>query len=180
MKNTNKQQGVQQKFSPVGAAKKKKKTSRTDEKKCGRGGWCSLGIKRIWVPLLSLNMRRPKSKLPHLVRKAPSDLSWLPLQFLVSHLPTMLINPCPLHAVSSLVPPYSHLLLPACLSPHHLPDSPQVPWPRSSWKTSSLGPAHLLHSAPSRGITCVLPALPLNSQLPGRQQPWMGWFLSLA
>ena len=145
------------------------------EKKCGRDGWYSWGNqeKWIWVPLLSLNMRRPWAKqAPSLGKEGPSDLSCLPLQFL-SHLPPCL--PTPAHSVLFLlfVPILTPLLLPACLSPHHLPDSPQVPWPWSSWKTllsSPCSPAPLCSF--QRHYLCIT-CSPTELSAPARQQPWM-------
>lgn len=132
------------------------------------------GIKRIWVPLLSLNMRRPRqSKLPHLVRKAPSDLSCLPLNSCpISHhayqpLPTpcYFFSLCPYSHLSSCLLAFRHII---CRT--HTPGA----MAQNAGRPSSLGPAHLLHSAPSRGITCVLPALPLNSQLlEGSSHGWL-------
>lgn len=72
------------------------------------------GIKRIWVPLLSLNMRRPWAKqAPSLGKEGPL-WSVLPPSPILAPSPTMLINPCPLHAVSSLCA-HTHTSPPACL-----------------------------------------------------------------
>ena len=166
--------------SPSRGSKKKKKPSRTEVRKsvvevdgAARGIRGSESESRfcrwMWdVP--------GQSKLPHLVRKVPSDLSCLPLQFL-SHLhhvyqplptPCCFFSLCPHSHLSSCLLAFRHII---CLT-HH-----RYHGPEAAGRPSSLRPAHLLHFAPSRGITCVLLALPLNSQL--LEGSSHGWLISV-
>ena len=111
-------------------------------------------------------MRRPWAKQAPSLGKAPADLSCLPLRLAPS--PTMLTNPCPLVLFLLLVPVLTPLLHIICLT-HH-----RYHGPEAAGRPSSSHPAHRLHSAPSRGIACVFPALPLNSQLlEGSSHGWL-------
>ena len=117
-----------------------------------------------------------QSKLPHLVNKAPLIcLACLSNSCPISHhayqpLPTLccFFSLCPYSHLSSCLLAFRHII---CLT-HH-----RYHGPEAAGRPSSLHPAHLLHSAPSRGITCVLPALPLNSQL--LQGSSHGWLISV-